>query len=81
MTLTCQVTGATGTVCYKWTSTCIGNCFVTGKTEQAVTSPDGLYSSDSGTHTCTATDSVGNMGSNAIVTNVVGKSSTNTDWQ
>ena len=30
LTLSCQVTGATGTVSYQWSSTCTGDCFFPG---------------------------------------------------
>ena len=70
--LTCQVTGATGTVTYLWISTCSSNCFVLGKTDQTI-SRITLRSSDSGTHTCTATDSVGNSGSASIMANIIGR--------
>ena len=69
--LTCQVTGGSGTISYLWISTCTG-CFVLRKTDQTI-SRITLRSSESGTHTCTATDSVGNSGSASIMANIIGR--------
>ena len=48
------------------------NCFVKGKTTQNVTR-NGLYSVDSGTHTCNVTDALGCSGNASIDMNVMGK--------
>ena len=76
VTLTCEVEGATGAETYLWTSTCTGpgsNCFVPGKTDQAI-SRTTLRSSDSGTHICTATLPItGLSGTATIEMNVVGE--------
>ena len=82
LNLTCQVEGATGVVTYQWTSTCTGpssDCFIyTGggasRTTETISRAT-LRSTDSGTHTCTATDSVGkfNCGSASIMANITGK--------
>ena len=78
MTLTCQVEGAIGTETYQWTSTCTGpnsNCFVPGKITETITRTT-LRSTDSGTHTCTATRDTGGSsltGSATIEMNVVGE--------
>ena len=55
--LTCQVVPEAGSEIYLWTSTCTGpgsTCFVPGRTSQAIYRPV-LRSTDSGSHTCTAT--------------------------
>ena len=75
VTINCQAEGGTET--YQWSSTCTGpnnNCFVPGKKTQTI-SRTTLRSTDSGTHTCTATDSVGkfNSGSASIMANIIGK--------
>ena len=74
VTLTCQATGGSGTITYLWTSTCTGpnsNCFVPGKTDQGIYRAI-LRSTDSGTHTCTATRG-GLIGCATIEMNVVGE--------
>ena len=62
VTLTCEVDGATGAETYLWTSTCTGpgsSCFIyTGSGASKITqaiSRTTVRSSDSGSHTCTAT--------------------------
>ena len=57
---------------YEWTSTCTGDCFVLGSTNATVTQPV-LRSADSGSHTCSVTDAVGNTGEATINVNVFGK--------
>ena len=61
-----------GSLSYSWTSTCIGECFVLGQTASTVTN-QALRSVDSGIHTCTITDSVGNYGSANFSFTVTGK--------
>ena len=68
--LTCQVglipTPPTGAVTFEWTSTCSGNCFVLSQSTAATVSTQYLKAVDSGTHTCTVTDSIGNQGSASV---------------
>ena len=72
ITLTCEVTsGAVGDVTYQWSSTCFGDCFVDGQTTATV-STSALRSADSGTHSCTITDSVGNSQVASIDITVIG---------
>ena len=70
--LTCHVEG--GGWAFQWSSTCSGpssNCFVPGERTETITRTV-LRSTDSGTHTCTATR--GEMtGSDTIEMNVVGE--------
>ena len=68
--LTCHAYGTTGTVTYQWTSTC-SSCFVSGSTSQTV-SDSILQSIDAGIHTCTATDSNNNTGSNSTEMRLIG---------
>ena len=71
LTLSCQVTGATGTVSYQWSSTCTGDCFFDGTNNAHTTAQnistsfrgnaDTMYdfflrSTDAGTYTCEASD-------------------------
>ena len=79
VTLTCQVEGATGTVTYQWTSTCTHpQCFVLNSNfrinDQTLMRSFVRAGVDDGTHTCTATDSVGSTGTDSIVMNIVGMS-------
>ena len=68
--LACQVglspTPPTGAVTYEWTSTCSGDCFVLSQSTAATVSTQYLKAVDSGTHTCTVTDSIGNQGSASV---------------
>ena len=62
LNLTCTVSGlATAPLTYQWTSTCSGNCFVLQNEESTVFS-NALHSIDSGNHTCSVTDALGNIG-------------------
>ena len=65
--LTCRVglspIPPTGAVTHEWTS---GGCFVLSQSKAATISTQYLKAVDSGTHTCIATDSVGNRGSASI---------------
>jgi hypothetical protein len=60
--LTCVVSGQSSPpLTYQWTSTCGGSCFVlSGMT--SILAESALHSVDSGNHTCTVTDAVGNVG-------------------
>ncbi len=68
----CIATGAVGSVTYQWSSTCSADCFVISESTSSVVSKDILHSVDSGNHTCTVTDSVGNTGSATIEVRVKG---------
>ena len=71
--LICEITGNFfGTATYQWSSTCTGDCFVLGRNTPTV-STGAFRSIDSGAHTCTAVDAVGNSGTATIQMNVVGK--------
>ena len=73
VTLTCRVSlEAVQPVSYQWSSSCSGECSVAGQTDDTVTISL-LRSIDSGTHTCTVTDNVGNTGNGSINFNVTGK--------
>ena len=72
LTLTCQVgSDADGALFYLWSSTCSGDCFVDGQ-RTATVARSALRAVDSGTHTCSVTDSVGNAGSASIHVAVTG---------
>jgi hypothetical protein len=69
--LACQAglnpTSPIGAVTYEWTSTCsAGDCFILSQSTAATVSTQYLKAVDSGTHTCTITDSVGNQGSASV---------------
>ncbi len=71
--LTCTVSGMYyPPLSYQWTSTCTGTCFVLlGSTATLVESS--LHSIDSGNHTCTVTDTLGNSGTATTEIVVTGK--------
>ena len=71
VTLHCTTEGASGSVSYRWSSTC-RSCFASSATSASI-SESMLRSRDRGVHTCTVTDSVGNTGSNSTTMNIVGK--------
>ena len=56
-----------------WNSTCNGSCFVLQQTLQEVIMTDVLHSTDSGKHSCTVVDDVGNTGHATIEMNIVGE--------
>ena len=56
-----------------WNSTCNGSCFVLQQTGQQVIRTDVLHSADSGNHSCTVTDDVGNIGHTTYEMHVVGE--------
>lgn len=71
--LTCAVSGTFyPPLSYQWTSTCSGNCFVL-LGSAATLSESTLHSIDSGNHTCTVTDSLGNSGTATTEVVVAGK--------
>ena len=72
VTLTCTAHHAVGSVSYRWSSTCGSSCFASSSTSQSV-SKSILQSIDAGVHTCRATDSLGNTGSNATEMILIGK--------
>ena len=65
LTLTCKVDGLQGNLTYDWTSNCTGGCFTEGKHSQSVNTL-ALQSTDSGFHTCIATDPGGCAGNATI---------------
>ena len=73
VTLICQVgLEAVQPVTYRWSSSCSGQCYVAGQTDDTVTISL-LRSIDSGTHTCTVTDNMGNTGNGSLHFNVTGE--------
>ena len=62
-----------GTVVFEWTSTCSGECFVLGQSATSIVSTQFLKAVDSGAHTCTITDSVGNIGNASVRISTTGK--------
>lgn len=56
-----------------WNSTCNGSCFVLQQTTREVITTDVLHSVDSGNHSCTVTDDVGNIGHAMKEMHVVGE--------
>ena len=73
VTLICQVgLEAVQPVSYQWSSSCTGQCSIDGQTDDTITISL-LRSTDSGTHTCTVTDNVGNSGNGSLNFNVTGK--------
>ena len=71
VSLRCVAVGATGSVSYRWSSTC-SSCFASSSSSSSI-SESFLRSRDIGVHTCTATDSSGNTGSVSTEMNIVGK--------
>ena len=65
-----------GDITYTWTSTCTGSCFVNGQNNQSI-STNALRAVDSGVHTCSVVDSVGNIGNGSIEIDVTGTDSLN----
>ena len=56
-----------------WNSTCNASCFVLQQLTQEVIMTDVLHSTDSGNHSCTVVDDVGNTGHVTIEMHVVGE--------
>lgn len=75
LVLNCSVSNPIGPEMYLWSSTCMENCFVQGQTENTI-EKNILHSVDSGNHTCTVTDDVGNTGSATYEVRVTGMCST-----
>lgn len=71
--LTCVVSGGSyPPLSYQWTSTCTGNCFVLAGNTPALTKSS-IHSIDSGNHTCSVTDALGNSGSDTAEVVITGK--------
>ena len=74
--LSCRVglspTPPIGAMTYEWTSTCSGDCFTLNQSTAATVNTQYLKAVDSGTHTCTVTDSVGNQGSASVEISTAG---------
>ena len=71
VTLTCRAHHASGSVSYRWSSTC-SSCFASSNTAQSV-SETILKSNSAGVHTCRVTDGGGNTGSNSTEMRLIGK--------
>ena len=73
LNLTCTVSGISNApLTYQWTSTCADNCFVLGSEDSTLFS-NALHSIDSGNHTCSVTDALGNIGTATTEIIVEGK--------
>ena len=66
-----MVEGATGSVQYRWSSTC-RSCFASSGSTSTISEPF-LRSRDTGVHTCTVTDGVGNSGNDSEQMNITGE--------
>ena len=73
VTLTCSADPRFGPFLTTWTSTCIGDCFILQQSSQSSVSTIVLHAADSGNHTCTVTDDVGNTGSTSLFMRVSGE--------
>ena len=71
VTLRCMAAGTTGSVTYRWSSTC-ASCFSSSSSSQTITESF-LRSHDGGTHTCSVTDGNENTGTANTTMNIVGK--------
>ena len=71
VSFTCHAPDATGSVTYRWSSTC-SSCFASSSTSQTI-SDSVLQSIDAGVHTCTVEDSNGNTGSNSTEMRLIGR--------
>ena len=60
--LNCSAEGTVGAVSTNWNSTCSGNCFVLQQSTPMSIRKEILHSTDTGNHTCTVSDDVGNSG-------------------
>ena len=73
VTLTCRAHHPTGSVTYRWSSTCSNsNCFARSSSSQSI-SKTILQSIDAGVHTCRASDGNGNTGRNSTEMILIGK--------
>ena len=71
VTLTCVAHDAIGNANYQWISTKT-NSFVQGRTEHSIMQKI-LTAFDSGIHTCTVTDELGNSGAGWTEMNLIGE--------
>ena len=71
--LNCSADGRFGPVVTTWTSTCTGSCFVLAQSSQGLVRRDVLHAVDSGNHTCSVVDDVGNTGSATVEVQVSGR--------
>ena len=71
VSLRCVVEGATGSVQYRWSSTC-RSCFASSGYSSTI-SEHFLRSKDTGVHTCTVTDAIGNSGTYSEQMNIAGE--------
>ena len=74
VTVTCIAVGGTPTVQYQWSSTCRDCPFQESnpKSNSSVILRTAVHSSDTGIHTCTATDTTGNTGMNSTGFTITG---------
>ena len=79
VTMRCVTSGTTGSVSYRWSSTCGSSCFASSSSSQNI-SKNCLIARDAGVHTCSVTDGVGNSGTNATTMRIVGKLFPFRDW-
>ncbi len=70
VSLRCNAAGTSGSVTYRWSSTCQSGCFVSGYSQTI--SHSYLFSSDAGYHTCEVTDGTGHTGSATTEMNIIG---------
>ena len=70
--LKCSADGPFPTAVTYWNSTCTGDCFVLQQSTQQMIMKDILHAADSGNHTCTIVDDVGNTGSATVEILVTG---------
>lgn len=74
LSLSCQASGGTGVYSYRWSSTCTGNCILSGDNMAAQTiTRDAARAADSGVYTCEVMDHAGNNGTNSTEITIVGK--------
>ena len=71
--LECITNFDAGYFSYQWSSTCTGNCFILQQTTRPIVERDILHAVDSGSHTCTVTDDIGNTANATITMTVSGK--------
>ena len=71
ITLSCTASNTFPPVNYHWTSTC-PDCFVLDQSSNDTIAKDILHSRDSGNHTCSVTDDVGNTGNATFNLHVYG---------
>ena len=72
VSLRCVATGTTGSLTYRWSSTCRSDCFAYSSSSQTISEPF-LRARDAGVHTCRVTDGGGNSGMENATMNIVGE--------